>query len=212
MKIKCERAVELLTQSADSENAEERRVAAEHAATCEACRCAVEAVQYLRAESLSAVPRLRGEVFAHAMAVATKSAAPRTARVATFWSGVGIGAALAAGIAIAVVTLAPRFHSSQDTATPQLTLAANEQRDVSISVESTEALEDAEIHVVLSGPIELFGFEGQRELRWRTSLDRGANQLTLPLLAKGMGAGQLLVEVVHGEKRRTYVVDIESLG
>jgi anti-sigma factor RsiW len=212
MKIKCERAVELLTQSADSENAAERRVAAEHAAACDACRYAVEAVQYLRAEGLSAVPRMRGEAFAHAMAVATRSAAPREARVATFWSGLGIGAALAAGIAIAIVMLMPGLDSSQDNATPQLTLAANEARDISISVASTEALEEAEIHVMLSGPIELRGYEGRRELRWRANLDRGDNQLTLPLVAKGMGTGQLLVEVVHGEKRRTFVVDIKSLG
>jgi anti-sigma factor RsiW len=212
MKIECERAVELLTQSADSENAAERRVAAEHAAACDACRYAVEAVQYLRAEGLSAVPRMRGEAFAHAMAVATKSAAPREARIATFWSGLGLGAALAAGIAVAIVMLMPGLDSSQDSATPQLTLAANEARDISISVASTEALEEAEIHVMLSGPIELRGYEGRRELRWRANLDRGDNQLTLPLVAKGMGTGQLLVEVVHGEKRRTFVVDIKSLG
>lgn len=212
MRIKCERAVELLTQSADSENAAERRVAAEHAATCDSCRCAVEAVQYLRAEGLSAVPHLRGEAFTLAMTAATRSPARREARVATFWSGLGLGAALAAGVAIAIVMLTPGLDSSQDNATPQLTLAASEARDVSISLASPEALTDAEIHVVLSGPIELRGFEGQRELRWRTNLDRGANQLTLPLVAKGMGTGQLFVEVVHGEKRRTFVVDIESLG
>jgi hypothetical protein len=34
----------------------------------------------------------------------------------------------------------------------------------------------------------------------------------LPVLANGMGRGQVLVEVVHGDKRRTFVVDIESLG
>ena len=212
MTIKCERAVELLTQSADSENAVERRIAAEHAATCSACRSAVEAVQHLRAEGLSPVPRLRAEAFAQAMAVATKNTASRTAQVPTFLSGLGLGAALAAGVVIAVVTLMPGLDSTQDSATPQITLAASEQRDISISVATVEALEDAEIHVVLSGPIEFLGYEGQRELRWRTNLERGANQLTLPVLANGMGRGQLLVEVVHGDKRRTFVVDVESLG
>ena len=67
MTIECERSVELLTQSADSENAAERRIAADHAATCSSCRSAVEAVQYLRAEGLSPVPRLRAEAFAQAV-------------------------------------------------------------------------------------------------------------------------------------------------
>jgi hypothetical protein len=212
MNITCERAVELLTQSADSGNAVERRIAAEHAVTCVDCRGAVEAVQYLRAEGLTAVPGFRAAAFAEAIAAATKRAIPAETRVPSFWSGLGLGAALAAGVAIAIVTLAPRFDSGQESATPQLTLAANEERSVSISVASPEPLENAEIHVVLNGPIELRGFEGQRELRWRTNLDRGANQLTLPVVATGMGTGQLLVEVSHGEKRRTFVVDVESLG
>jgi anti-sigma factor RsiW len=212
MTIKCERAVDLLTQSADSENAVERRVAAEHAALCSACRSAVEAVQYLRAEGLSPVPRLRAEAFAQAMAVATQNRTLRAARAPTFLMGLGLGVALAASVAIAIMMLMPDFDSAQDSATPQVTLAASEQRDIKISLASVEALEDAEIHVVLSGPIELFGYAGQRELRWRTSLERGDNQLTLPILANGMGKGQLLVEVVHGERRRTFVVDIESLG
>ena len=212
MTIKCERAVELLTQSADSENAVERRIAAEHAAACSACRSAVEAVQCLRAEGLSPVPRLRAEAFTHAMAVATKDRTPRVARVATFFTGLGLGVALAASVAVAMMMLMPGFDPAQDNATPQVTLAASEQRAINISGASIVALEDAEIHVVLSGPIELLGYAGQRELRWRTSLERGANQLTLPVLANGIGKGQLLVEVVHGERRRTFVVDIESLG
>jgi hypothetical protein len=212
LNINCEKAVELLTQSADSENAIERRMAADHAVTCAACRGAVEAVQFLRAESLAPVPRMRVAAFVEAIAVATKGPAQHSARNPAFWSGLGLGAALAAGVAIAIVTLMPRFDFEGENATPQLTLAASEERNVSISVASAAALEDAEIHVVLSGPIELRGFEGQRELRWRTNLDRGANQLTLPVIAKGMGTGQLLVEVSHGEKRRTFIVDVESLG
>jgi hypothetical protein len=204
--------VELLTQSVDSGNAVERRMAAEHAVYCPACRGAVEAVEFLRAESLAPVPRMRVAAFVEAIAVATKGQAPHSTRNPAFWSGLGLGAALAAGVAIAIVTLMPRIDPGRESATPQLTLTANEERNVSISVATAEALEDAEIHVVLNGPIELRGFEGQRELRWRTNLDRGANQLTLPVVAKGMGTGQLLVEVSHGEKRRTFIVDVESLG
>jgi hypothetical protein len=124
----------------------------------------------------------------------------------------GAGAALAAGIAIAVVTFAPVRAPQDSSATPQIAMAMNEQRDISISLTSPETLTDAEIHVVLSGEIGLEGFEGRKELRWRTNLDRGDNQLTLPVIALGTGGGQLLVEVVHGDKRRTFVVDIHGLG
>jgi hypothetical protein len=143
---------------------------------------------------------------------ATNRPAAIERRPRAFWAGLGIGAALAAGIAIAVVGFAPWRGTSDASATPQVTMALNEQRDVSISLTSPEALVDAEIHVVLSGAIELDGFSGQRELRWRTDLDRGVNQLTLPIVALGTSGGQLLVEVLHGGKRRAFVVDVRGLG
>ena len=68
----------------------------------------------------------------------------------------------------------------------------------------------AEIHVVLTGSIGLQGFAEQRELRWTTDLDRGVNQLTLPLVALGPSGGQVMVEVQHGDKRRTFVVDVQT--
>jgi hypothetical protein len=66
--------------------------------------------------------------------------------------------------------------------------------------------------VVLSGAVGLDGYEGQRELRWRTNLDPGVNQLTLPVIATGAGGGQVLVEVLHEGKRRTFLVDVSARG
>ena len=210
--MKCERAVELLTQSPGRSTADGRRLAAEHAATCEDCRSAIEAVHRLRGESLARVPAPRTGAFERALAAATSRPAAVTARPRTFWAGIGVGAALAAGLAIAVVSFAPWPGTRSASSMPRITMALNEQRDVSISLATPEALKDAEIHVVLSGAIGLSGFEGQRELRWRTDLDSGVNQLTLPVVALGTSGGQLLVEVLHGAKRRTFVVDIRGLG
>jgi hypothetical protein len=64
--------------------------------------------------------------------------------------------------------------------------------------------------VVLRGAIGLRGFDGQRELSWSTSLDRGANQLTLPVVAYGPGGGQLMVEVLSGSRRKTFLVDVRT--
>jgi hypothetical protein len=51
---------------------------------------------------------------------------------------------------------------------------------------------------------------GQRELRWSTDLDRGINQLTLPVVALDATGGQVLVEVTHGQQRRTFVLDVRT--
>jgi hypothetical protein len=47
-------------------------------------------------------------------------------------------------------------------------------------------------------------------LRWSTDLDRGINQLTLPVVALDASGGQVLVEVTHGRQRRTFVLDVRA--
>jgi hypothetical protein len=86
----------------------------------------------------------------------------------------------------------------------------NQPHAVTVSLESPEALADAEVRVELRGALALDGYAGQRELRWITDLDRGINQLKLPVVAVDATGGQVLVEVTHGEKRRTFILDVRA--
>ena len=45
-----------------------------------------------------------------------------------------------------------------------------------------------------------------------TDLDRGVNQLTLPLVGLDASGGQVTVEVYHGTKQRTFVIDVQPTG
>jgi hypothetical protein len=93
---------------------------------------------------------------------------------------------------------------------PEVRLALGQVREVSMSLESPEALANAEIRVSLTGGVGLQGFATQRELKWMTDLDRGINQLTLPLVGLDASGGQVTVEVQHGSKRRTFVIDVQT--
>lgn len=208
--MNCERVVELMTGSAEHAVAEERRRAAEHAAACEECRDAVAAVHALRMASLEPVPQHDARGFERALAAAV-GAAPQVRSRPSFWSGLGLGAALAASLAAAVFMLAPLERPANDAmAVPALAMRLNELRTVNISLTTPEALEGAEIQVSLSGVVGLDGYGAERKLSWRTNLEPGLNQLTLPLVASGVGSGQVVVEVLHGGKRRTFVVDVRA--
>lgn len=208
--MNCELALELLTGVGDGATAEDRRLAREHAAACSECRAAVVSVHALRLVSVLPVPAAPPGAFDRMMSRVSsgQSSAPRAP--ARFWLGVGVGAALAAGLAVAVVTGWSLSSDAGDVVTPQLSLRVNETRDVSISLTTDEALRDAEIHVSLNGAIGLQGYAGERELKWHADLDAGTNQLTLPIVATGTQGGQLLVEVTHGGKRRTFLVNVQA--
>jgi hypothetical protein len=128
-----------------------------------------------------------------------------------FWTGMASGAAMAAAVAALAVGLW-FFGSGSEApnAVPQVRVALNERSDVTVALESPEPLSNAEVHVELRGAVELAGYAGQRDLRWSTDLDRGINQLTLPVVAIDASGGQVLVEVTHGQKRRAFVLDVRA--
>ena len=84
--------------------------------------------------------------------------------------------------------------------------------NVTVALDSPERLANAEVRVELRGGVELDGYAGQRELRWSTNLEQGVNQLTLPVVAIDAHGGQVLVEVTHGQKRRTFLLDVRTVA
>ncbi|HEX7068264.1 MAG TPA: hypothetical protein VF295_08705 [Candidatus Limnocylindria bacterium] len=219
--MKCDDVQSLLIDGCGAGNAAARREAMEHLVECESCRDAQLAAGMLRAERGRPIPPPPPGALERAIAAATRAARPvppppaRAPLRNGFWAGLAVGSgAMAAAAAIAWALLVPGYTPTipelEAATTPQVTLALYEPHDVNIAVDTPSPLADAEIRVVLTGAIELDGFANQRELRWRTNLDAGANQLTLPIIATGTGGGQLLVEVHHGQKRRTFVVDVRA--
>lgn len=206
--MNCEQAVELLTRTAGPESSADRRLATEHAAGCTDCRDAVMSVHALRVLSLMPVSAAPERALTRAVERATGAAGRERRIVGGFWLGAGAG--LAAGIALAILGLLSQGPVPGESATPRLALALNELRDVNISLTTDEALIDAEIHVTLRGAIGLQGYGDQRQLSWHTDLNAGSNQLKLPVIATGTDGGQLLVEVVHAGKRRSFLVDVQA--
>ena len=179
-----------------------------HVSSCQSCADEWRAVQALRAWRDLPTPSARPELLAETMRRATQPGVVRGRRNA-FLSGVGLGGALAAGIVVAVMALSPAIQETVDSAVPALAIALNEAHDVSVAIDSSEALMDAQIRVVLTGGIQLAGFDDQRVLSWTTDLDRGANRLTLPVIAVSPDGGQVVVEVAHERTRQVFVVDVD---
>ena len=208
--MRCEDALELLGDVADR-RPEERRAAVDHVASCADCQSARAAVATLRAVRDELIPLPADETVERAIDAAMR-AAPTARYRRGFWSGAAVGAALAAALTVVAVGLWPQVPASGPIAVPEVRVAVNEPRSVTVMLESPEPLQGAEVHIVLTGAIGLDGYEGQRELRWATNLERGANELTLPVVALSPSGGQLLVEVAHGDKRRTFVVDVRAVA
>lgn len=184
----------------------------EHLETCEECRHAWSACRLLgglmHLPDAEPRPGLFEAALAHASGASTDAVRRRS-----FWLGTGTGVAIAASIVVAALALTTLVRIDTPLATPgtrtaALTFALHEARDVDLAITAAEALSAANLRVSLPAGLELAGFPGQREIRWQTDLEAGINRLRLPIAALAAGAGQLLVEVEHGRKHQSFVVEI----
>jgi Putative zinc-finger len=186
----------------------QRDSVADHLATCESCRSAWRAARVLRCYGDVPTPAPRPDLLRETVGVAARAAA-RQRRSPSFWWAAGAGGALAAGIVLTVLAFYSAIPIGRSGASPGLTIALNETRDVSVAIESAEMLAGVQIRVVLAGGIELAPFRGRSEVAWKTDLDAGVNRLRLPIVAIDASGGDLLVEVEHNAKRRLFVVHID---
>jgi hypothetical protein len=222
--MRCETVQDLLIDGGEADGSL-RRAAMEHLSDCPSCGDAQYAVAALHGSRLQRIPPPTPGAMQRAIAAAVRAptagrdgarrGGARGGRPASsrpgFWSGTAVGGSIAAALAVAwVMGSTPRQQIQPPAETPEVTLALNETREISIAVDTPMALDDAEIHIELTGAIGLSGFADQRELRWRANLEAGSNQLTLPVVALGPRGGQVLVEVLHRDKRRKFVVDVRS--
>ena len=123
------------------------------------------------------------------------------------WLLAGFGSAIAAGLAIFVITTmfmtTPQLPEAEPSI-PGVTIAMEQERTVRLVFSSAEALESAMLTVSLPDGIELAGFPGQREITWETSLKEGKNLLPLTLVALTPTGGELLARLEHKDRNRTF--------
>lgn len=151
-------------------------------------------------------PEPRPEFIERAFARATRSASPprsRLAHLASRWE-TWIGAA--AGAAVAVVLMLMLLRPT--TQEPGITLALNEMRDIDVLIDSERALDGATIRILASGSVVLEGFENERQIDWQTHLAKGSNVLSLPVVARSTGAGQLVAVIEHEGRTRQVTVHL----
>ncbi|HSD70432.1 MAG TPA: hypothetical protein VLB07_12805 [Woeseiaceae bacterium] len=183
----------------------------EHLAGCGDCRDALSALDALHTVRAAPVPQPHRDAIDRIIETATAGRRAGILRPNGFWAGAAAGAA-AAGLVAALWLTLTGPGERPDVYIPQVAIASHQPGYVNIGIESAVALRRAEIHVALRGAIDLEGFEGQRDIRWTTDLEPGINELTLPVLTNGQGGGQLIVEVYHGDKLKTFTVDVHALS
>lgn len=120
------------------------------------------------------------------------------------WFAAITGAAVAAALTWFMLRPLP-----PDTAHEGIALTINESRNIEVLIESERELKDATIRVTLTGGVILDGFDDERHIDWQADVDPGINVLSLPVVARRVGAGHLVAVVEHGGKTRRVTVNLK---
>jgi hypothetical protein len=204
--MRCEDIEDLLDEHADGAlTASRQREVDAHLATCEDCNTAWRAAGVLRRHGALPTPVPSAALIAIIAAMRQPMGVPKRR---SRWAA-AVGGALAAGIALGAFDYYRSHVDDPVRAVPSLTMSLHETRDVSVTIDAPEAFMDVEVRVLLAGGIELEGFGGRRELKWKTDLEAGINRLTLPVVASDSSGGKLLVAVAVGDKQRAFVMEID---
>ena len=130
----------------------------------------------------------------------------RLRRFATQWE-TWAGAALGGAVAAALMLVLLRTGDTTDSRQP-LALTLHEARNVDVLIDSDRELKGATIRVAASGSIVLDGFDDERQIDWQADLERGANLLSLPVVARAAGKGRLVAVIEHEGRTRQVAIDL----
>jgi hypothetical protein len=109
------------------------------------------------------------------------------------WAGAALGAAAAA--AMTLILLRP--VDTTESPRPQLALTLHETRNIDVLIDSERELKGATIRIAATGSIALDGFDDEQHIDWQADLERGSNLLSLPVLARSAGKGELVAVIEH---------------
>jgi hypothetical protein len=119
------------------------------------------------------------------------------------WAGAALGGAVAATLMLVLL----RPVDTTDSRQP-LALTLHETRSVDVLIDSDRELKGATIRVAASGSIALDGFDDERQIDWQADLERGANLLSLPVVARAAGKGRLVAVIEHEGRTREVAIDL----
>jgi hypothetical protein len=121
------------------------------------------------------------------------------------WAGAALGGAVAAALTFVLLRT---VDTSAVRPQPQLALTLHEARNVDVLIDSERELKGATIRIAASGSIALDGFDDERQMDWQADLERGANLLSLPVVARTAGRGRLVAVVEHAGRTQRVTIDL----
>jgi hypothetical protein len=123
----------------------------------------------------------------------------------SMWLATGVGGALAASVLVWVIAALPKPVPS---GVPAVEFGLNQTRSIQLAFDTPEAFHGVTLTVVVPANFQIAKHPGQHQLSWRTDLHKGANVLTLPVVAVQTGNGELVARLSNSKQSKSFRVPL----
>lgn len=90
------------------------------------------------------------------------------------------------------------------------TVAMNNTQSIRLLFDAPENIDQVTLSIDIPDNFELSGHSGRSQLSWNTSLIKGQNVLTLPVIAVIEGQGELVARLSYGDKEKTFRITLKT--
>ena len=121
------------------------------------------------------------------------------------------GLALAASLALAGIVGV--FIHQPDSTVPEpaaIQISLQQTRDVNLVFNAKKDLNEVTISIELSDNLALDGYSGKQMVSWKTTLQKGKNVLSLPIIATQSGNGMLTARLRLGDQDKTIRIHVNA--
>ncbi len=186
----------------------QKRALKAHLESCPACQHYMQQAQTIR----DALTKLKAPAMRPAFAEqAFNKARRQKAAVAKTKRFRGSGLALAASLALAGIVGV--FMHQPGSTVPEpvaINLSLQQAKDVSLVFNAREDLDEVTISIELSDNLALDGYGGKKTVSWNTTLQKGKNVLSLPIIATQSGNGTLIARLRLGDQNKIFRIRVNA--
>lgn len=189
----------------------------QHLVECKACNDTINGMRKIQAALYSlSVPEPRNgfveSVFMEVRKQYPEKPSSRLSLSRLFSShfAAGFTTAMAAGFILWFVSTLFVVQQPAFSTPSELMISLNDAKSVKLMFDAPDDMELVTLSIDLPENVELIGYTGQTSLSWQTSLTKGHNILTLPIIAIARGKGELLAQLNYGDKVKTFHLMIKT--
>lgn len=196
--------------------AEQLRMVEQHIQECSECRAEYDNAQTVQGmlQSLPDVQPREGFFAAALQQARVVNGVKGSSHKKSWWMASAGGALAASLVLMSSVALWQAETNSNTPTIANIDVALHQVRTLDVVFSSPVDIAEVTFTMTVSDNLALAKYPNKKQLEWKTSLKKGSNRLSLPVMALAEGEGEIRAVMNDGKKKKVFrmVINVGPSG